>query len=290
MTDNVIVSPPTAPGGATVATDDIGGVQHQRVKLTLGADGVSEGDVAQGNPMPVYVNALPPSRTYVRRFGVNMGVGITQELIDTVGAVAPYRPQTPVTIEAVSTSPLDTAAGSGAQTIRVTGLDAVFAQKTSDITLNGTTPVTDSQFIRVTKVEVIGVGTYGGTNAGDITVRAVAGTTFVVVLAGYGQSFSSHFCVPAGFVGYITGANLGVDAGKAVDIMVHACDNANIVSAPFGAAQIVQYFAGVSGVSHYDYEVPIAIRPYTDVWVTGAVASGTAHVSVEYWGYMEALV
>lgn len=54
MTDNVIVSANIGTG-ATVATDDINGVQHQRVKLTLGADGVSDGDVSATNPMPVAI-------------------------------------------------------------------------------------------------------------------------------------------------------------------------------------------------------------------------------------------
>jgi len=36
----------TLPGtGAVVATDDVGGAQFQRVKLTLGADGVNGGDL-----------------------------------------------------------------------------------------------------------------------------------------------------------------------------------------------------------------------------------------------------
>ena len=37
----------------TIATDDIGGVKYQRMKLTLGGDGVNGGDVAADNPMPV---------------------------------------------------------------------------------------------------------------------------------------------------------------------------------------------------------------------------------------------
>lgn len=50
MADNVAITPGS---GATIATDDIGGVNFQRVKLTLGADGVDGGDVASGNPLPV---------------------------------------------------------------------------------------------------------------------------------------------------------------------------------------------------------------------------------------------
>lgn len=50
MADNIDVTPGT---GKTVAADDIGGVLHQRVKVVLGADATSDGDVSSANPMPV---------------------------------------------------------------------------------------------------------------------------------------------------------------------------------------------------------------------------------------------
>ena len=52
MADNIGITPGT---GATSAADDIGGILFQRVKLAVGADGVNDGDVAVGNPMPVSV-------------------------------------------------------------------------------------------------------------------------------------------------------------------------------------------------------------------------------------------
>lgn len=52
MADNTTLN--TGTGGDVIASDDIGpGVKYQRVKVTLGADGVNDGDVASGNPMPV---------------------------------------------------------------------------------------------------------------------------------------------------------------------------------------------------------------------------------------------
>lgn len=50
MADNVSITPGT---GDTVAADDIAGAKHQRIKVTLGADGVNDGDVSASNPMPV---------------------------------------------------------------------------------------------------------------------------------------------------------------------------------------------------------------------------------------------
>ncbi len=52
MSDNVNVTEGT---GTQIAADDVAGVKHQRVKVTLGADGVSDGDVSASNPMPVTI-------------------------------------------------------------------------------------------------------------------------------------------------------------------------------------------------------------------------------------------
>jgi hypothetical protein len=49
MADNVAI---TAGSGTSIATDDIAGVQYQRVKVTYGADG-SATDVSTASPLPV---------------------------------------------------------------------------------------------------------------------------------------------------------------------------------------------------------------------------------------------
>lgn len=50
MADTVAI---TAGAGTSVATDDIGTVHYQRIKLVHGIDGVNDGDVANVNPLPV---------------------------------------------------------------------------------------------------------------------------------------------------------------------------------------------------------------------------------------------
>ena len=49
MADNVAI---TAGAGTSIASDDIGGVHWQRIKVGWGADGVA-GDVSATNPLPV---------------------------------------------------------------------------------------------------------------------------------------------------------------------------------------------------------------------------------------------
>ncbi len=51
MADNTIINTNTTTGD-TIATDDIGGIKHQRVKVGYGADG-SYTDVSPTNPIPV---------------------------------------------------------------------------------------------------------------------------------------------------------------------------------------------------------------------------------------------
>lgn len=48
MADNVTYTPGS---GATIAADDIGGVLHQRVKISVGADGAAA-DLSTTTPMP----------------------------------------------------------------------------------------------------------------------------------------------------------------------------------------------------------------------------------------------
>lgn len=55
MSDNTTINP--GAGGAVIATDDIGGVQHQRMKVGYGADG-SYTDVSATSPMPTTVAAF----------------------------------------------------------------------------------------------------------------------------------------------------------------------------------------------------------------------------------------
>lgn len=73
MPDNVAVAP-----GVVVGTDDVGGVQYQRIKLDLGGDGAST---------PV-VGALPVSQP-------GLSGGILQS-VTTVGATAVLLPATPL--------------------------------------------------------------------------------------------------------------------------------------------------------------------------------------------------
>jgi hypothetical protein len=53
MADNLTALANTGSGTDVLATDEIAGVHFPRSKITLGADGVNDGDVSAANPLPV---------------------------------------------------------------------------------------------------------------------------------------------------------------------------------------------------------------------------------------------
>lgn len=53
MADNTVLN--SGSGGDTIATDDIAGIKHQRVKVEFGGDGVAT-DVSSTNPLPVQIS------------------------------------------------------------------------------------------------------------------------------------------------------------------------------------------------------------------------------------------
>ena len=83
-------------------------------------------------------------------------------------------PTTASTLTVVSDSTQDSATGTGASSILITGLNSSWAEISEVRTLNGTTPVVTTQaFLRVNRTVVITKGSgaaYGATNVGIIRV------------------------------------------------------------------------------------------------------------------------
>lgn len=90
MADNTTLN--TGTGGDVIATDDIGGVKHQQVKVEWGIDGTAT-PVSAANPMPVVqtgthaVNATLTAETTKVIGTVNISAAQTVATVTTVGAV-----------------------------------------------------------------------------------------------------------------------------------------------------------------------------------------------------------
>lgn len=85
MADNVAI---TAGTGTSIAADDIGGVMHQRVKVTHGDDG-SATDASTTNPLPVQLLGEALDAMQAMRMAINaLTRTIGQTLPDTAGRAA----------------------------------------------------------------------------------------------------------------------------------------------------------------------------------------------------------
>lgn len=102
-------------------------------------------------------------------------------------------------LEIVSDSANDSAAGTGARTVLVNGLDANYATVAQTVTLDGLTPVAlPTQLFRINSALIMSAGS-GKVNAGTLTVRnAGGGTTRAVIPVGYGITRQAVYTVPAG--------------------------------------------------------------------------------------------
>jgi len=133
----------------------------------------------------------------------------TPEDIWTGGGIYPWMTAA-TSLEIVSSSASDAAAGTGARTVQIQGLDTSYVEVNQTITLNGTTAVSITKpLLRINLALILSAGT-GKTNAGDLTIRdAGAGTTRGILPAGYGITRQSIYTVPAGHILQITSQFFG---------------------------------------------------------------------------------
>lgn len=173
--------------------------------------------------MNPYVEQLGLGRIRGRRLiivtGINRGVGSSEV------AIAPWDsplkfPAAAATLTAESIDLNDAGAGTGAQIVRVEGLDANFAEITEDFTLNGVTPVAGlKSFLRINAVRVIQAGSTKA-NVGDIIVKHGADIVGQIVA---GTNFSSQaiYTIPAGFRGMVLSAFFSANSTGADELQLN---------------------------------------------------------------------
>jgi len=190
------------------------------------------------------------------------------------------------TLEAISSDANDTSAGTGARTIHVYGLDANFAEIDEVITMNGTsaTTATTASFIRVNSVEVETVGTYTGSNIGNITIRvSSAGSTQSYISAGEGRDSNTHYTVPAGKTGYVIRISVTMDSNNDVDVHLVRRENADDSTAPVSPTVHTHHWTGI--IAPVD-ETPKANHIFpakSDIWAKGNKSTaGTCSIQVDY--------
>lgn len=145
----------------------------------------------------------------VLRSGLNRDIdtGADESLWDQ-GGLYVFPPSASV-MTVSSSSANDTAAGTGARTVLVSGLNASYVEQQEIVVLNGQTAVnTANQYLRAFNITVLTAGS-GAINAGNIylgtgTVTAgVPAVVYVKVPVGFGINQAAQYTVPAGHTAYL---------------------------------------------------------------------------------------
>lgn len=144
----------------------------------------------------------------VNKFGTNADIdtaSVPEDIWEGGGVYTGFPDSTLETISVFSSDANDTSAGTGARTIRISGLDTNYVAQSETITLSGVTPVASvNQYRRLHTATIMSAGS-GGVNVGTITARHTTTTAnvFLSIQPGRNQSNCSGYTVPAGYTAYM---------------------------------------------------------------------------------------
>lgn len=220
----------------------------------------------------------------VHKFGVNLAVGTTREDIWSLGGIYPWlQTERPVRIKAGGNA-ADTAAGNGARSVIVEGLDENWEVATETLVTAGASvsAATTTTFRRIIRAYVSTSGTYTGANTGAIIIESTAPNDLAEIQAGYGQTQMTMFTVPADKKALIYLPSITISAVQTGNARLLQRRNADIVAAPFTSPRIISEVNGFTGSREHLGGFPILLPEKTDVWADGASVASTASITVEY--------
>jgi len=195
-------------------------------------------------------------------FGYNPDVDTNEETVWPIDGLLGH-PASPTVMTISSSSTDDAAAGTGARTVFITGINGTGGYATETVALNGQTEVnTVNSYDAIESMVVTSVGS-GGKNAGLIyagtgTVTAgVPAVPYSVIGTGENVSLVGHWTCPAGFTGYLVFGQftVGPTAGNQFVLGRLKLRNADGIILTAAKTTISQ------GIAPYPFEFPIKILP-----------------------------
>jgi len=219
---------------------------------------------------------LIPGHSVVTVFGYNPDVDTSEESVWPDGGTVPH-PTVASVLKVSSSDAADVSpSGTGARTVRITGLNANYFEVSETVVLNGQTAVnTVNSYLYVNGLTVTSVGS-GGANAGNINVgtgtvtAGVPAVLYDMIAIGYNNRTTGHYCIPAGYTGFLVQGlfTAGQASGSTAitgKLLIHSPGD-NIVRV--GAITTLN-----NGVVQYMFNYPTAIPEKNCI---GATAIGSA--------------
>ena len=220
------------------------------------------------------------------KFGINGDVGTSVETVWAQGGTYVY-PASATVMKISSSSADDAAAGTGARTISIAGLDANYNEISETVILDGQTAVnTVNSYLRISRMFVVTAGS-GATAAGTIyagtgtVTSGVPATVYGMIALNANQTQMAFWTVPAGYTLYLTG--LFYTSGNT---NANAWTNFQLIQRPLGGVFRQQSSSRVPGNGDFvvDLHTPIAFTEKTDIEVRAVASTSPSNVSAEFEG------
>ena len=215
--------------------------------------------------------------TNIHKFGRNPSVGGVPETIWMHGGTYTYLTSAS-TVYVSGADAQDSAAGTGARTVTVQGLDANYNEIEETLTVDGA--VSTKSFLRVYRAFVASAGSLqtnkdnvlvstgasgGGTVLADIGIIGT-GTTF-----GLGQTQLALYTIPAGKTGYLCNWNVGIGAYN--DTATATLYTREVGNGLIFRTRDIMDIPG--GLHQRTYTVPFALPEKTDIEIRAIATTGT---------------
>ena len=251
-------------------------------------------NLALANSDPLLIaRGLIDGVSIVHKFGRNDAVG-TSFVPVAMGAAFQTPPAASATTLRIKAGgdANDTAAGSGARSVLLQGLDETGAEVTETLATAGTSAsaVTTTTFMRLYRAYVTGSGTYAtaGTqsHADDIVIEnGAGGTDWLTIDAtdmARGQSEVALYTIPLGKTGYVKSIHISVASNKTADVLMFKRESILDSVAPYQARRLQIQFGAVAGEASLKPFTPMG--PFHELTDIGFMAKAalSAEVDVDF--------
>lgn len=216
-------------------------------------------------------------------YGINADIGTSSETVWAEGGIYTY-PSAATVMKVSSSSADDAAAGTGARTVLISGLDADYNEISETVTLDGQDEVeTTNEFLRINEAFVLTAGSGKG-NAGNIYIGTGTVTTgkpatvFGILPTSAGRLEQAVYTVPANHSAYI-------------HKFVFSSFNATAGAATFGqlwtltpaGVYVLATTVRIAGTETYECSAhnPFKVPEKTDIEYRSSASSGSANVSAQ---------
>jgi len=240
-----------------------------------------------GTTEPFYLQVVRGQIGYhkaVFKFGFNPDIDDALETVWAQGGMYTYLPSAS-TLYISSSSTADDAAGTGARTVTVSGLDANYDEISVTADMDGQNGVqlgNAFNWIRVFRVVVETAGS-GGQNAGVLYVGTESSPTsgvptnkYAMVAVGDNQTLMALWTVPRGYTAYL----LQTDVTVATTQSSKYATTSLVARSPGGVFNIKDRFVKSEGSVHQGYDVPQKFLEKTDLEYRAIGDSATANIAI----------